>query len=334
MPEDIRKTIADMPKIDLHRHLEGSVRIETLADVCRVNSIPLPTYDLQELAEIIQLSKPAENLAGFLVPFRTLKFSFIDRETIARIAYEAVEDAYLDSVVYVELRFSPEFMAFYYKLKMTDVMDGIAEGISLAQRRFPTVAKLIVSISRDLSPERMQMPWPTPEEITRIAVDYMDRGVVGLDLAGIEHGYPPEMFIAEFALAKDAGLGITVHAGEDDGPESVKSAIEALRASRIGHGVRIIHDPDVVRMAKDNGTVLELCPTSNVLTHAVSSLEEHPVRKLYDADVQVTINTDDPTVCGVSLTDELTLVAEKFGFTISEIGKLIETARNAAFSKS
>lgn len=333
MSEDIRKIIADMPKVDLHRHLEGSVRIQTLADVCRMHSIPLPTYDPVQLAEIIQHNKPAENLAGFLISFRTLKFSFIDRETIARIAYEAVEDAYLDNVGYAELRFSPEFMAFYYKLKMTDVMDGIVEGTDLAQKRFPVTAKLIVSISRDLSPEKMQMPWPEPEEITHMAIDYMDRGVVGLDLAGIENGYPPELFSNEFAMAKNAGLGITIHAGEDGGPESIKEAINIPGVSRIGHGVRIIQDPEVMRMAKDKGIVLETCPTSNVLTHAVPSLEDHPVRKLFDYGVSVTINTDDPTVCAVSLTDEFVLIAENFGFTIDEIKKLIDTAGNAAFRK-
>lgn len=330
---NLLKTISAIPKIELHRHLEGSIRVTTLIDICRDHKVPLPSYDPGVMAEHIHLKKQAENLAGFLQPFRLLKLAFVDREAISRIAYEAVEDAARDNIHYVELRFSPEFMAFYYRLNMTDVMDGIVEGIDLAQKRFPITSKLIVSISRDLNPATMKMPWPLPVEVAGLAVDYSDRGVVGLDLAGVENGYPPELFIEAFRIAKNYGLGITVHAGEDDGSQSVKNAIRCLGAKRIGHGVRIIQDPDVVKLAADHGVVLEVCPTSNVLTHAVPSLDEHPIRLLYDAGVKVTLNTDDPGVCDVTLTDEIMLVMNKFGFTLSDVEKMTETARKAAFWK-
>ena len=331
MPDDLRSTLADLHKIDLHRHLEGAVRPATVAEICRTHHIELPTYDDGELAAILKLSKPADDLAGFLLPFRLIKFSFVDREAIARITFEAAEDAWLDNVRHVELRFSPEFMGFYHHVKLKDVMDGIASGANLAMRRMPITMKLIVSISRDLSPETMQMEWPAPSEIARLAVDYADRGVVGLDLAGREAGYPPDLFIEPFRIARDAGLGITVHAGEDAGPESIREAILELGATRIGHGVRIVRDAEVMSLARDRGVTLETCPTSNVLTHAVESLEAHPIRELYDAGLRVTVNTDDPTVCGVNLTHEYALVAEKFGFTLDEIGALIENARRAAF---
>ena len=333
MPDDLRSALADLHKIDLHRHLEGSVRPATVAEICRTHHIELPTYDAGELAAMLQLSKPADDLAGFLMPFRLIKFSFVDKEAIARIAFEAAEDAWLDNVHYVELRFSPEFMAFYHKLKLSDVMDGIVRGTNLAMRRMPITAKLIVSISRDLSPETMHMPWPSPVELARLAVDYADRGVVGLDLAGREEGYPADLFIEPFRIARSAGLGITVHAGEDSGPESIREAIQDLGATRIGHGVRIVRDPDLLKTARDGGITLEICPTSNVLTHAVESLERHPIRELFDAGVRLTVNTDDPTVCGVTLTDEYALIAEKFGFTLDEIGRLVENARNAAFHR-
>lgn len=326
-------TIQDMSKVELHRHLEGSIRIPTLIDICRAHDIPLPSYDRDEMAKLIHLPEQAENLSGFLQPFRLLKFSFVDKEAIARIAYEAVEDAALDGITYVEFRFSPEFMAFYYRLSITDVMDAIVEGVDLAQKRYPITAKLIVSISRDLNAATMKMPWPSPAEVAAVAVDYAERGVVGLDLAGVESGYPPELFMGAFRIVKDAGLGITVHAGEDEGPESVKKAIKNLGAKRIGHGVRIIHDPDVVKLAIDRGVVLEICPTSNVLTHAAPSLDEHPIRRLYDAGVKVTVNTDDPGICNVTLTSEIALIIQKFGFTHADIETMMETARKAAFWK-
>ncbi|HUV05789.1 MAG TPA: adenosine deaminase [Armatimonadota bacterium] len=333
MSTDLRTALAALHKADLHRHLEGAVRPGTVAEICRAHRIELPTYDTDDLSALIRLSRPADDLDGFFLPFRIIKLCFVDKKAVARIAYEAVEDAWRDNVRYLELRFSPEFMAFHRRLALTDVMDGIVEGVGLAARRYPVAVNLIVSISRHLSSKTMGVPWPSPEEIARLALDYADRGVVGLDLSGRESGFPPEMFAEPFAMARRAGLGITVHAGEEDGPESIRGAIEHLGAARIGHGVRIVQDADVLRLAVDRGVTLEICPTSNVLTRAVESLESHPVRRLYESGVPITVNTDDPTVCGVTLTDEYALIIEKFGFTLAEIEKLIETARQAAFSR-
>ena len=331
MSTDLRQIMAELPKIDLHRHLEGSIRPATIAEICREHHVELPSDDLSTL---LQIGKPAADLAGFLAPFKIIKFCFADKEAISRITYEVIEDAWLDNVNYLELRFSLEVMAFYHSLSLSDVMDGIVEGVGIAARRFPVAVKLIPSISRDCSAELLGMPWPSPEEIAHLAVDYADRGVVGLDLAGKESGYPPELFVEPFKIAREAGLGITVHAGEDAGPESIRGAIEHLGATRIGHGVRIVQDEEVLRLAMDRGVTLEICPTSNVLTHAVESLEDHPVRRLYESGLPITINTDDPVVCGMTLTDEYVLLTEKFGFTLTEIEGLIKIARNAAFFKA
>ncbi len=333
MTTDLTSTLTNLPKIDLHRHLEGSVRPATVAHICKSHNIPLPTYDPAELEPYVRLSAPAANLRGFLAPFRTIKFCFVDVEAIARIAFEVVEDAYLDNIAYVEFRFSPEFMAFYHRMSMTDVMDGIADGFDAAMRLYPIVAKMIVSISRDLSTETMGMPWPSGAEIAQLAIDYAGRGVVGLDLAGNESGYPPELFVEAFSMARSAGLGVTVHAGEDDGPNSVRGAIEHLGATRIGHGVRIVHDPAVVQLAIDRGVTLEVCPTSNVYTHAVDSFADHPLRRLYECGVRVTLNTDDPRVCGIVLSNEYALAMEQFGFTLPDIHRTLEFARESAFSR-
>ena len=324
--------LKSLPKVELHRHLEGAVRPRTIADICRERGVPLPTYDPDELARLITLSRPVEDLVAFLEPFKIIDLCFTDKEAIARVTCEAAEDASLDNIRYVELRFSVECMAYHHRLNLREVMDGIVRGIELAMNKFPVVVGLIISISRDMSAETMGMPWPEPKEIARLAVEYMDRGVVGLDLSGREFGFGPELFTESFEIARSAGLGITVHAGEADGPNSVRKAIELLGATRIGHGVRIIQDQSVVQMVIDRGVTLELAPTSNVLTHAVDSLEAHPVRKLFDAGVPITINTDDPAVCGVTLTGEYSLIHEKFGFTFDEIEQLVENAKEAAFS--
>lgn len=332
MAKNLRATLANIPKVELHRHLEGSIRPSTLAEVCREHRVPLPTYDVDVLTDLLRVRQPAENLAGFLKPFGLIKYAFVDREAISRITYEAVEDAALDSVRYMELRFSPEYMGFYHQLRITEVLDAIVEGMELATRKFTVDAKLIVSICRDRVPDEMGPFWPSSIEVARTAVKYANRGVVGLDLSGIEPGFPPEMFQEPFRIAREAGLGITVHAGEAAGPENVRSAIEQLGATRIGHGVRVVQDEQILQLVKERGVTLELCPTSNVLTRAVSSLGEHPIGSLHAQGVLVTVNTDDPTVCGVSLTGEYMLVMENFGFTLEDIEQLITNARLAAFS--
>ncbi|MDI6828639.1 MAG: adenosine deaminase, partial [Armatimonadota bacterium] len=291
--------------------------------------LPLPTYDVEGIRSLIQFSEPAKNLKEFLTPFvKVIRHCFVNKEAIARLTFEVVEDAALDNITHVEIRFSPECMAITHRLSMHEVMDGIIEGVQLATRRFPITVGLIVSVNR---PPGNPLIWPRPIEIAKLAVKYADRGVVGFDLSGLEAKCPPMRFVKEFQLIKEAGLGVTVHAGEDSGPENIREAIEILGASRIGHGVRITQDPDILNMALDRGVCLELCPTSNVLTHAVDSLGEHPVKMLYDQGLEITVNTDDPTLCGVTLTDEYMLLVEKFGFTLDDIGRLIDNAHKASF---
>lgn len=334
MSETLRATLACVPKVELHRHLEGSIRPSTLAEICREHRVPLPTYDVGVLTELLRVRKPAENLAGFLKPFGLIKYAFVDRDAISRITYEAVEDSALDNIRYVEFRFSPEYMGFYHQLRIEDVLDAIVEGVELATRKFAVDAKLIVSICRDRTSDEMGPFWPSSIEVACNAVNYAGRGVVGLDLSGIEPGFPPEMFEEPFRIARQAGLGITVHAGEAAGPENVRSAIERLGATRIGHGVRVTQDEQVLQLVRERSVTLELCPTSNVLTGAIGSLQEHPIRKLYNEGVLVTVNTDDPTLCGVSLTEEYILLMDTFGFGIEDIDRLITNARCAAFAKS
>lgn len=292
----------------------------------------MPLRDAKELSHLLQIHEPAADLATFLLPFQYIKLCFVDKEAIARITFEAVEDAVLDNIRYVELRFSPEGMAYEYSLDLHEVMNGIVEGLRLAERRLPVTARLIVSICRGFPTKPSGKPWPTPVEVAHLAVEYADRGVVGFDLSGIERGYPPEQFADPYRIAREAGLGLTVHAGEDAGPESIRSAIENLGATRIGHGVRIVSDSELIVLAKERGVTFEMCPTSNVLTRAVASLDEHPIRRLFDEGVSVTVNTDDPSVCGVTLTQECALLAREFGFTVAEIEQLMENARRSAFS--
>ncbi len=325
-------SIQSLPKAELHHHLEGALRPSSIAEICREHGVPLPSYDPGEVAKLVQLDRPAASLADFFIPFRTIKFCFVSREAIARLAYEVAEDAASDNIRYLETRFSLEYMSFYHNLPLEETLAGIAEGVELANRRLPIRVQMIVSKSRDLNSDTMGRPWPSEEEIVELAIRYQDRGVVGLDLSGLENGYPPELFVPMFRRARDAGLGITVHAGEAAGAESVRGAIETLGATRIGHGVRTVEDPELVKRVADLGVVLEICPTSNVYTGAVPSLEQHPVRKLSDAGVKLTISTDDPSVCKTTLSKEYQLLTDRFGFTPDELQHLNTNAWDAAFT--
>jgi len=330
MTEDSRVLVAKMPKAELHRHLEGSIRLSTIADLAQTYGLPLPKEE-SRIAPRVRLTKPARNLKGFLQPFiHVMRYCFVNEEVIARITYEVIEDAVLDGINYLELRFSAECMAFHHRLPLEAVLDGIVQGRDIAMSRYPIRVGLILSVNRP--PLRVPHCAGGPKELANIAVKYAEKGVVGFDLSGLESRWPASRFTDEIRYVQEAGLGVTIHAGEGAGPESVRQAIEA-GASRIGHGVRAVQDEAIVRLAMERGVCFEMCPTSNVLTRAVRSLQRHPIRRLYDIGVKVTVNTDDPTVCGVTLTDECMTLMEHFGFEICDIETLMDNARKAAFSK-
>lgn len=319
--------MCELPKVDLHRHLDGSMRPETIVDIASEYNITLPTYDVKELKSILEAT-PASTLVEFLYPWGSIfKYCFPNKGVISRLAREAVEDAWKDNVHYLELRFSPEYMAAVRNLKLQDVIEGAIEGVENATKEFPIIVRLIVSISR----QGEARGWASAHDVLEAALDYLECGVVALDLGGHEAEYPAELFRDIFQEAKEKGLMITVHAGEAQGASSIRSAIEYLCADRIGHGVRIIEDMALVQLVKEKDICLEMCPTSNVSTNATSTLEAHPIKELYDMGVKVTINTDDPVVCGVTLTDEYQRVAQVFGFSLTDICRMIENGVKASF---
>lgn len=324
---ELNDQIHELPKVDLHRHLDGSMRPETIVDVAHSYNIDLPTYDAEKLRSLVK-AKPATTLVEFLYPWGSIfKYCFPNREVISRLAREVVEDAWKDNVYYLELRFSPEYMAVVHQLRLQDVIEGVIDGVETATKQYPTVVKLIISISRQCEARG----WALPQDILRAALEYSDCGIVGLDLGGHEAEYPAEMFESVFREAKEKGLMITAHAGEALGAASIESAIEHLCVDRIGHGVRILEDMSLVRRVKEKGICLEMCPTSNVLTGATPSLESHPIRRLYDMGVKVTVNTDDPVVCDVTLTDEFQRAARVLGFSLIDIRRMIGYSLECCF---
>ena len=322
--EDLRTILQSMPKIDLHRHLEGSLRLETLTSIALAHGVDLPSYDLEKLRPYVQVTEDYQpDFHRFLEKFRLLRRFYKTEQAIERIAYEAVADAAADNLKYLELRFNPVALAREKGFRYSDVMDWVWEAASQAQDKHDIVVRLIVSLIRQET--------DPAKEVVEAAIRHRDRGVVALDLSGDEVNYPLQPFIPLFQRARDAGLGVIVHAGEAGGPENVREAIEMLNPDRIGHGVRCIQDSDVMRLVRDRGIPLEICPTSNYQTGVMRLMRNHPLPDLCRLGIKVTINTDDPSISDTTLSDEYFLVIAGMGMSISDLKTMIMTAVRATF---
>ncbi len=321
-----RDLLARLPKAELHRHLPGSLRLQTVIDLADEHGFELPTRDPEQLRPYLQVMPNTPADLGHIL--RTvsafLRRCFVSRAAVARVAYEMVEDAARDGIVYLEARFSPEYMALDNPISPEDVLVAAAEGLAAAGARFGVQTGILIGMTREVG-------LASCERAARLALEHTDH-VVGVDLSGDEARFPPRPFAPIFErLRAHGGLGITVHAGEASGPASVRDAIEVLGARRIGHGVRVVHDPAVVDLVRARGVTLETCPTSNVLTGAVPSLADHPLRFLLQQGVSATINTDDPGWFDVTLTDEYETALDRLNLTFAELTTAALNAAHAAF---
>lgn len=311
-----------MPKIDLHRHLEGSIRINTLHEIATQHGITLPARNLHALVQM----QPEEelNFSTFLSKFQTLRQFYRSPEVIARITREAVEDAAADGVQLLELRFTPVALGRLQGFSAARVMDWVANSAQAAARSAGISVRLIASVNR-------HEPVELAEEVARLAAERIDSGVVGLDLAGNEAHFPAAPFAGVFREARQAGLRLTVHAGEWGGPENIREAIELFAAERIGHGARVLEDPAVARLAAERGVIFEVCVTSNVQSGVVPCLRCHPLPRMLAAGLACTINSDDPSISNITLTDEYRLARSELGLTAEALEGCIRAAARGAF---
>ncbi len=317
-----KETLHQFPKADLHRHLEGSLRLQTLSELAQRD------HNINTLRSLVQITGDhTPDFHSFLERFKFLHRFYCSKEAIKRIAYEAVADAAVDNVKYLELRFSPNSLAINQGFSIDEVMDWVIEAVNRAQQDYEIKARLIVTIVREFDHE-------TSLHIAEAAIAHANQGIVGLDLAGDEVSDPMEPFADVFQMAKEAGLGITVHAGEakqGQGAESVRKAIDLLGAQRIGHGVRAGEDPALLNLLRERGITLEMCPTSNLQTGAVTELVRHPLRDLHRQGVLVTVNTDNPSISDITLTDEYWEAFTGIGITLVELKETILNGVRAAF---
>ncbi len=315
-----------LPKVDLHRHLEGSLRISTMAEVARLHGIDIMgTGKLRSLVQVHE-GEPF-TFQNFLSKFGTLRLFYRTPEIIGRVTYEAIADAAADNVRHLELRFTPMALSVSQGFGLAEVIDWVMEYAQRADQEFGITTKLIASINRHESVK-------IAEEVVQLAVDRKDRGLVGIDLAGNEGQFPAGPFLGLFQDAKRAGLFISIHAGEWGGPGNVADAIEQFGVNRVGHGVRVMEDPQVVELARNYGCAFEVCVTSNYQSGVVPALTDHPLPRMLAAGINVTINTDDPSVSQIRLSDEYRLVSELLGLPLSVLQERILAAAHASFIPS
>lgn len=312
-----------IPRIDLHRHLDGNIRIRTILDLAEKNGVRLPAGEEESLRRHVTITSPHPGLVEFLEKFRWPMAVLATPDDCRRVARENVEDAALERLDYVELRFSPRFMAAAHRLDPAAVVEAVADGIAQGVREFGVPVKLIGILSRTFGPEVCF------EELAALMAfrDKLD----GLDLAGDEAGFPARLFERHFQTARDAGLRITVHAGEAAGPESIREALDILGATRIGHGVRAMDDPALMDELAERGIGIECCLTSNIQTSTVKSYASHPLRHFLDRGLLATINTDDPGISSITLDHELEIAAPQAGLTPDHIALAQQNAARIAW---
>ncbi len=314
---------SNLPLIDLHRHLDGSLRLETILDLGRQHNLPLPAWDVESLRPYVQVMEPQPGVMAFLAKFEWMVGVLADYDACRRVAYENVADACYEGIDHIELRFSPVFMAQPHALDPAGVVAAVVEGVQQGRADFDIRVKLIGIISRTYGP---QMGW---QELDALLTQ--KEHLVALDLAGDEANYPGNLFVEHFKKGRDAGWQITIHAGESAGAESIWQAISDLGATRIGHAVTAIHDPALREYMGEHKIGIEANLTSNLQTMTVPTLSRHPMRAFLEQGLLATLNTDDPGISAIDLAYEYKVAAPAAGLTADQIRQAQRNALEIAF---
>lgn len=314
---------SSLPLIDLHRHLDGSLRLETILDLGRKHNLPLPAWDVEGLRPYVQVLDPQPGIMAFIARFEWMTGVLVDADACRRVAYECVEDARKEGIDYIELRFSPLFMAEPHHLNPAAVVDAVVEGVETGRREFDLPCGLIGILSRTYGP---QIAWKELEALLS-----QREHIRGLDLAGDEAHFPGEWFEPHFKRAREAGWHITVHAGEADGPRSVWQALNGLGAERIGHAVHAPQDEALMDTLAERQIGIEVSLTSNVQTTTVPDYASHPLRLFLQRGLCATLNSDDPGISRITLRHEYDVAAPAAGLDDGMIRQAQGNALAAAF---
>jgi adenosine deaminase len=312
-----------LSKTELHCHLEGAIRTTTIIDIARQYGLPLPAYEVPELDKHVKVLEQCRDLHAVLEAFGIARACFVSEAVVERVAWELFEDAAAQNIKLLEVRFSPDWAFSGHNLSWDAALEGLLRAQSRAEGEFSMAIGLIAITSRGLGPASCAR---TVDWAIRHA-----RYIAGIDLADSERDFPLSAFLDPIYKAKEAGLKVTIHTGEDTPASYVTQTIRLAAPDRIGHGIHIIEDPAAVELVRERGITLEGNPWSNYLTNAVSTIEEHPLKKLFDLGVRVTINSDDPGVLDTNLNNEYRIAHEILGMSFDEIATCNRYALAASF---
>jgi adenosine deaminase len=312
-----------LPKTDLHVHLDGSMRLETILDLAQKGNIDLGADTKESLAALIGTGKIHnsldEYLRGFAITLKVLQ----TREGLYRAAYELGEDAAKENIEYMEVRFSP-ILHTLERLALAAIMESVLAGLRDANRDFGIHSGVIVCGIRNMSPV-------VSLRLAELSVAFKNRGVVGFDLAGSEYNNPAKDHLDAFSRILSNNVNVTIHAGEAYGPESIHQALHYCGAHRLGHGTRLREDGDLLNYVNDHRIPMEMCVSSNIQTKAVKGIEEHPIKFYLDLGLRVTLNTDNRLITDTTMTDEFFLVYKQFDLRPREIMDLVMAGVKSSF---
>ena len=305
-----RELLHRLPKAELHVHLDGSLRPETMLELAAEYGKQMPAADAESLREYMHVND-ARNLVEYLERFEITLSVMQTGPALERIAYELAQDLAAENVRYAEIRYSP-ILNIREGLPLTEAVDAPLRGLKRAEEDFGIRTGVIICGIRNMDPG-------TSRDLADLTVAYKDRGVVAFDLAGAEYNYPAKKHKDAFYTVINKNMAATIHAGEAYGPESIHQALHYCQADRIGHGTRLFEDADLMRYVNDFRIPIEICLTSNVQTRAVARFEDHPVRTYYDAGIVLSLNTDNRLMSATTVTEEYWRAHQHLGFTWDEL---------------
>lgn len=300
----------DLPKIDLHCHLDGSVRPETIIDLAKQQNIAIPSQDVEVIRDLMIAPETCNNLEEYLTRFDLPLRVMQTQAALERISYELFEDAAKENVKYLEVRFAP-LLHINHGLSLDQILSAVIKGMNQAESKFDIKGNYILCILRTM-----------PKDDIRAVIDagahYLNKGIVAFDLAGAELSGFCHEFIEPTEYARSLGYHVTIHAGEQGDGQNVQDAVELLGAERVGHGIHIMNHEGGYNAVQKNNVGLETCPSSNVQTKAITSLDAHPIKAFYKQTLPVTINTDNRTVSNTSMTKEVEKICETFQLSMND----------------
>ena len=318
-----KELLLQLPKVELHCHLDGSLRVSSILDQAKIDNIKLPFKNYDDLTAYFKIGENRGSLEDYIKRFDITLCVMQTPKALSRFAYELIEDVSKENVRYIEVRYSP-ILHTKKGMALEEALESVRKGLKRGEKDFGVKSGIIVCGIRHISPEASL-------KLADLAVRYKNRGVVGFDLAGSEENFPAKEHREAFYLIRNNNVNATIHAGEAYGPSSIHQAIHQCGANRIGHGTRLKEDKNLMDYVIDHRITLEICLTSNWQTRSVSSLHYHPLKYYYQKGMRVTLNTDNRLISDTTLTEEFFLAHRLYQFSLKDFRKITIIAMKSAF---